>query len=90
MSSLYPGVTFNEDDRDDGPFMIRIAGTSKFVISIQTGYYSRFGSPANGVTLGEGRDNPAILSYQTMDEALEAASQVWKIDGCHTLVEVIR
>lgn len=89
-SSLHPGVTFYEDDRGKGPFMIRIGGTSEFVSSIQTGYYSRFGVPADSVTIVEGWENPAIRSYQTMEAALEAADQVWEIEGRHTSIEVIR
>jgi len=90
MSSLHPSVTFHEDDRGKGPFMIRIGGTSEYVTNIQTGYYSRWGSPDRSVTLCEGWNNQDILSYQTMDEALEAASQVWEIEGFHTSIEVIR
>ncbi len=88
MSSLHPGVTFYEDDRGKGPFMIRLGGTNEFVSDIRTGYYSRFGSPAQSVTLVEGWDNPAIRLYQTMDAALEAADLVWEIEGIHTSIEV--
>ena len=87
MSSLHPGVTFYEDDRGKGPFKIRIGGTREFVSSIQAGYYSRWGSPGKSVTLVEGWDNPAIICYKTMDEALEAADQVWEIEGFHTSIE---
>ena len=90
MSSLYPGVMFREDDRGNGPFMIRVGGTNEFVTNIQAGYYSRWGSPELSVTLCEGCNNPDILSYQTMNEALEAANQVWEIEGFHTSIEVIR
>ena len=88
MASLHPGVTFYEDDRDKGPFMIRLGGTNEFVSDIRTGYYSRFGSPAQSVTFVEGWDNPAIRLYQTMDAALEAADLVWEIEGIHTSIEV--
>ena len=88
MSSLHPGVTFYEDDREKGPFKIRIGGTREFVSSIQTGYYSRWGGPPEGVTLVEGWDHPDILIYQTMDAALAAADQVWDIEGFHTSIEV--
>jgi len=89
-NSLHPGVTFYEDDRGKGPFMIRIGGTREFVSNINTGYYSRFGVPANSVTLVEGWENPAIRTYQTMDEALAAADLVGEIEGFHTSIEVIR
>ena len=82
------GVTYYEGDRDKGPFMIRVGGTNEFVSDIQTGYYTRWGNPAEGVTLVEGWDNPATQVYQTMDEALEAADQVVKIEGYHVSIEV--
>lgn len=90
MSSLHPGVTFYEDDRDKGPFKIRIGGTSEFVSNIHTGYYRRWGTPAEGVVLVEGWDNPAARIYKTMDEALAAADQVWDIEGFHTSIELVR
>ena len=87
MGNLHTGVTFYEDDRGHGPFKIRIGGTREFVASIQTSYYSRFGSPEASVTLVEGWNNPDIRSYQTMDEALFVADQVWDIEGFHTSIE---
>jgi|TARA_R110001583_G_C5489642_1_gene394640 hypothetical protein len=89
MSSVYSGVTFYEEDRDNGPFTIRISGTKEFVSNIRDGYYSRWGSPGKCVTLVEGWDNPATIIYKTMDEAIRAATQVWEIEGLHTSIEVI-
>ncbi len=86
---LHPGVTFYEEDRECGPFMIRIGGTSEFVSSIQTGYYSRWGGPPEGVMIVEGWENPKILTFGTMDEALEAADKVWDIEGFHTSIEAM-
>jgi hypothetical protein len=83
------GITYYEDDRGKGPFIIRIGGTSKFVSNIQTGYYSRWGSPAKKVTLVEGWNNPSIRSYQTMDEEIEAAAQVRDIEGFYMSVETV-
>tara|TARA_R110001583_G_scaffold12612_7_gene55845 strand:- start:15703 stop:15987 length:285 start_codon:yes stop_codon:yes gene_type:complete len=88
MSRLHQGVTFYEDDRENGPFMIRIGGTIKFVSSIQDGYYSRWGSPGEGVTLVEGWENPKTMMFETMDGALRAADKVWRIEGIHTSIEV--
>jgi hypothetical protein len=84
------GVTYYEEDRECGPFIIRVGGTNEFVSSIETGYYSRFGAPKKKVTLVEGWDNPTICSYQTMDEALKAAVQVWNIEGFHTSIELTK
>tara|TARA_Y100000310_G_C20480326_1_gene714358 strand:+ start:100 stop:363 length:264 start_codon:yes stop_codon:yes gene_type:complete len=84
---LHTGVTFYEEDRGHGPFKIRIGGTREFVSRIQTGYYTRWGGPPEGVTLVEGWENPAIRLYQTMDEALKDADHVWEIEGFHTSIE---
>ena len=89
MSNLHPGVTFHEEDRNNGPFIIRIGGTNEFVSSIRSGYYSRWGTPGKNVTLVKGWDNPAILIYQTMDLALLSAGQVWSIEGRHTSIEAM-
>ena len=88
MINVYPGVTYYEDDRGNGPFMVRAGGTNEFVSEIRSGYYSRFGSPGKSVTFVEGWDNPAIRTYQTLDAALVAANLVWEIEGMHTTVEV--
>jgi len=90
MSKLHTGVTFYEEDREKGPFKIRIGGTNDFVSDINAGYYNRWGSPSKKVTLVEGWDNPAIWIFQTMDAALRAADQVWDIEGIHTSIEIVR
>ena len=90
MSSLHTGVTFYEEDREKGPFKIRIGGTSDFVSNIRTGYYNRWGAPSKGVVIVEGWDNPEAKVYQTMDDALCAADQVWDIEGIHTSIEIVR
>jgi hypothetical protein len=87
MTSLHPGVTFYEEDRDSGPFTIRMTGTREFVSSIQDDYYSRWGSPGKGVMLVEGWENPKTMIFETMDAALEAADKVWRIEGLHTSIE---
>jgi hypothetical protein len=90
MSSIHSGVTFYEDDRGNGPFIIRIGGTCEFVSNIRDGYYSRWGAPGKSVTLVEGWDHPSIFVYKTMDEALSAADKVYEIEGRHTSIEVIK
>ena len=87
MTSLHPGVTFYEEDRDSGPFTIRMVGTNEFVSSIQDGYYSRWGSPGKGVTLVEGWENPKTMIFETMDKALKAADEVWRIEGIYISIE---
>ena len=84
MSSLHPGVTFYEDDRGHGPFMIRIGGTRDFVSKI----VEIFQAWPNGyVEVVEGWGNPNSLRFKTMNEALIAADQVWNIEGFHTSIE---
>ena len=78
MSSLHPGVTFYEEDRGQGPFTIRIGGTSEFVSWIGQ----------SRVNIVEGWNNPKALQFSTMEEALRAADQVWDIEGYHTSIEV--
>ena len=85
MSSLHPGVTFYEDDRERGPFTIRIGGTSDFVSEIDPDRPRSW--PAGKVELVEGWENPSSLTFETMDAALTAADQVWNIEGFHTSIE---
>jgi hypothetical protein len=89
MKDLHPGVTYFEDDRNSGPFSIRIGGTSEFVSEIDPDW-KRSWPPGKVVTV-EDPDNwpPAkALKYDTMDEALVAADQVWEIEGYHTSIEI--
>jgi hypothetical protein len=88
MSSLHPGVTFFEDDREKGPFTIRIGGTNEFVSDIDPDWKRSW--PPGKVDVVEGWDNQKALKFDTMDEALEAADQVWDIEGFHTSIELVR
>ena len=86
-NSLHPGVTFYEDDREKGPFKIRIGGTSEFVSEIDPDF--KLAWPPGKVEVVAGWGNSKALVYDTMEAALEAADQVWDIEGFHTSVEVI-
>ena len=81
-NSLHPGVTFYEDDREKGPFKIRIGGTSEFISEIDNHW-------AGGVKICEGWENTSALLFKTMDAALKAADVVWDIEGFHTTIERI-
>jgi hypothetical protein len=81
------GVIYHDEDRGKGPFMLRQGGTSNFVTSIRTNYYSRWGSPGEEVIFAKGWSNPAALSYQTMDEAIKAASEAYRIEGSYISIE---
>lgn len=84
MSSLHTGVTFFEEDRGNGPFMIRIGGTRDFVSKI----VEVFSAWPNGyIETVEGWENPRALMFETLDKALIAADQVWDIEGFHTTIE---
>lgn len=72
------GVYWSEEDRDNGPFMIRIGGTKDFVSKI---------GPRQ-VELVSGWSNRDSLHFKTLDEAIDAAEQVWNIEGFHVQVEV--
>ena len=89
MSRLHAGVTFYEEDRGNGQFIIRIGGTSEFVSNILGGYYSRWGTPVRDVTMVEGWDHPDIIVYKTMDEALIEAGKVYEITGRQTSIETV-
>ena len=84
-TSLHPGVTFFEDDRQRGPFLIRIGGTSEFVSDIDPDWKRCW--PPGKVEVVEGWENPRALKFDTMDAALEAADHVWDIEGFHTSIE---
>tara|TARA_R100000655_G_scaffold103192_1_gene149477 strand:+ start:1163 stop:1429 length:267 start_codon:yes stop_codon:yes gene_type:complete len=85
MSNLYPGVTFYEDDRFHGPFKIRIGGTREFISHIDTKDSSCW--PPGSVKTCEGWDNAEALIFDSLDAALEAAGNVWDIEGFHTSIE---
>ena len=85
MSSLHTGVTFYEEDREHGPFTIRIGGTSEFVSCIDATCQRSY--PPGQVDVCEGWNNPDALVFETMGEALTAADQVWNIEGVHTSIE---
>jgi len=79
------GVTFYEDDREKGPFTIRIGGTSEFVSVIDPEWKRAW--PPGRVDVVKGWDNPKTLKFDTMDAAIEAAVLVWNIEGFHTSIE---
>ena len=80
----HTGITFYEEDRDCGPFMIRIGGTRDFVSKIVEVFAAW---PDGYVEVVDGWENPESLKFETLDEALVAADQVWNIEGFHTSVE---
>lgn len=85
MSLLHPEVTFSEEDRNLGPFKIRIGGTSEFVSEIDSN--DKRSWPPGRVDVCAGWENPKALMFEAMDDALKAADQVWAIEGFHTSIE---
>jgi|TARA_Y100000310_G_scaffold345324_1_gene463792 hypothetical protein len=85
MSSLHTGVTFYEEDREHGPFTIRIGGTNEFVSKIDPDCKRSW--PPGNVEITAGGSSGVPLRFATMDEALIAADQVWNIEGFHTSIE---
>jgi len=83
----FPGVYWSEDDRDKGPFVIRLGGTSEFVSNINP--HDEMSWPPGRVDFVKGWENSASLTYEEMDDAIKAASQVWDIEGFHTSVEAL-
>ena len=85
--NLYQGVIYHKEDIGNGPFILRQSGTNNFVTNITTNYYSRFGNPAAHVVFGKGWDNPSLLVYRTMEDAIEAAIAVYEIEGTFISIE---
>lgn len=81
------GVTYYEEDRGGSSFIIRIGGTNEFVSEIDPDCPRS--SPPGNVELVEGWEHPDSLKFDDMDAAIEAAAQVWEIEGFHTSVEPI-
>ena len=84
MSSLHTGVTFYEEDREHGPFVVRIGGSRDFVSKVVE-IFSAW--PDGFVETVEGWENPGSMRFETMDDALVVADQVWDIEGFHTSIE---
>tara|TARA_B100000029_G_C16779654_1_gene668742 strand:+ start:143 stop:433 length:291 start_codon:yes stop_codon:yes gene_type:complete len=81
----YEGVTWHEEDRECGPFMVRIGGTSEFVSSIDP--FDKRSWHRGKVVIVEGWDNPLAKKYSSMKEAKDAGASVWEIEGFHTSIE---
>ena len=81
----FEGVTWHEEDRDGGPFMVRIGGTRDFVSIIDPDCDRSW--PRGNVKIVEGWDNPLALKYASMEAAKAAGASVWEIEGFHTSVE---
>ena len=75
----HPGVTYHIDDKDLGPFMLRVGGTSTFISFIDD--YDGF------VDTVAGWNNKKALMFSTLEAALNAADQVWTIEGFRTSIE---
>ncbi len=86
MSRIHPGVTFWEQDKDKGPFRIRIGGTNDFVSLIDPNY--KYNWPPGRVLTCEGWNNDNAMLFNTLEEAVAAADRVWAIEGFHTSIEV--
>ena len=83
------GVNWYEEDKGRGPFILRKSGTTTFVSKIDSRYYSRFGTPSPSVDFVLGWDNPSIIRFGTLADAVYAAREVYKIEGFHISVETV-
>lgn len=79
------GVTCYEEDRDNGPFMLRIGGSNEFVSEIDPDCPSSW--PPGRVEVVEGRSHSEAMRFPDMDGAIFAATQVWDIEGFHVIIE---
>jgi hypothetical protein len=87
INKKYTGVYWHDNDRENGPFALRIGGTSEFVSKINLGDPSCF--PPGSIETVNGWGNPNALYFDALDEALEAGEQAWNVDGCHISVETV-
>ena len=88
MIKKYPGVSWSEDDRGKGPFMIRIGGTNEFVSKVNPD--DPRCSPPGSVDVVVGWNNPAALKFKTLERALKVADQVFQIEGFHNSIETVQ
>jgi hypothetical protein len=66
-------------------YIIRIGGTSDFVSKIDPDDSRCY--PPGSVELVKGWNNPQALRFATLEEAEQAAKQVFEIEGFHNTVE---
>ena len=70
-------VTFNPEDIDKSPFMIRHNGSNDF-------FSSDFGGDTKWVS---GQDNTEIAKFKTMESAVRRAARISKKDGYYLSIE---
>lgn len=85
----HEGIIWYEKDKENGPFAIRQSGSSNFITKINTEYYSRFGSPCPKVTFEHGWDNPKIIKFSTLVDAVYMAKKAYEIEEIHLTVEAL-
>lgn len=68
------------DDKDSGPFLLRVCGTNDYISTIMT----------DSITTTKGMDSKAALMFSTIEEALEVADQVWEIEDRRISIEPMR
>jgi hypothetical protein len=83
----YEGVTWHEEDREGGPFMVRVGGTNKFVSTIDPDDDRSW--PRGNVKIVEGWDNPLAKKYTSMEAAKDAGAAAGEIEGFHTSIEPV-
>jgi len=81
------GITYEEGDRDNGPFRIRVGGSNDFVSKINPDDPRCV--PPGDVEYVTGLDNDQALEFDELDDALCAAADVFAIDGVHTTIEAL-
>ena len=76
-------IIYYEEDRNHGPFIIRVSGAREFVSRIQT---SRGIRHREGIHYSE--DPNEAIQFDDFDEAIEAAKEVYEQDGMHLSIEI--
>jgi len=73
-------TVYHMDDKDSGPFLLRVCGTNDYISTIMT----------DSITTTKGMDSKAALMFSTIEEALEVADQVWEIEDRRISIEPMR
>ena len=69
-------IIYYEEDRNHGPFIIRVSGAREFV------------SRVDGRWMEYSKDPNEAIQYGDFDTAIEAAKEVFKRDHMHLSIEI--
>tara|TARA_R100000664_G_C2746981_1_gene134589 strand:+ start:284 stop:541 length:258 start_codon:yes stop_codon:yes gene_type:complete len=77
-------IIYYEEDRNHGPFIIRVSGSREFVSRVDT---RRTCTIFDGILVYSEDPNEA-LQFDDLDEAIEVAKEVFEQDDMHLSIEI--